>query len=194
MEKHIKEPKEPELSLEDLTGMQSVRVTFTLPAKTIDLVSAVANQLGIKQKSIFDHLTEDRHVLDKIAREAVKTDHKNSRRRQKTFVISRNCLRNIDNTAKKYRLPRDILVEFSLRRLRPVIDAARQKQKNKKILLNEMQDFLDLGYKMMVKARKMLGENDAMYLKLKNIVCLFEKNINEFKSDIEKGENMEKFS
>ena len=36
MEKRIKQVREPELSLEDLAGMQSVRVTFTLPAKTID--------------------------------------------------------------------------------------------------------------------------------------------------------------
>jgi hypothetical protein len=124
----------------------------------------------------------------------VKTGYENGKRRQKTFVISRNCLRNIDNTAKKYRLPRDILVEFSLRRLHPVIDAARQKQKNKKILLKEMQDFLNLGHRIMAKAGNMLGENDEMYMKLQHLLSIFEKNIRQFKSDIEKGENMKKFS
>ena len=40
----------------DLRGRQSVRTTFKLPARSIDALSLLAGQLGIKQKSIVDHL------------------------------------------------------------------------------------------------------------------------------------------
>lgn len=61
-----------DFSLDSLKDMQSVRATFTLPKKTINLLSTVANQLGVKQKLIFDHLAENKHVLSEVADEAQK--------------------------------------------------------------------------------------------------------------------------
>ena len=57
----------PSTSPADLRGRQSVRATFRLSTKAIDALSVVAVQLGIKQKSLFDHLIEDLTVLEKIA-------------------------------------------------------------------------------------------------------------------------------
>ena len=51
----------------DLRGRQSVRVTFKLTSEAINTVSIVATHLGIKQKSLFDHLIEDVKSLNFIA-------------------------------------------------------------------------------------------------------------------------------
>ena len=44
--------RQKDFSLDALKGMQSVRATFTLPKHAINLISTIANQLGVKQKSI----------------------------------------------------------------------------------------------------------------------------------------------
>jgi hypothetical protein len=46
----------------DLRGRQSVWATFRLSEDCIDAISILAVQLGIKQKSVFDHLMEDAQV------------------------------------------------------------------------------------------------------------------------------------
>jgi len=40
----------------DLKGRQSVRATFRLSEDCINAISILSAQLGIKQKSVFDHL------------------------------------------------------------------------------------------------------------------------------------------
>ena len=53
----------------DLRGRQSVRATFKITGKAIDAITIVAAHLGIKQKSLFDHLIDDTRSLNLIARE-----------------------------------------------------------------------------------------------------------------------------
>ena len=53
----------------DLRGRQSVRATFRLSEACIDAITILSAQLGIKQKSVFDHLLEDAQVLRNVARE-----------------------------------------------------------------------------------------------------------------------------
>jgi hypothetical protein len=124
--------KKTNFSFDTLKGMQSVRATFTLPKHTINLLSAVANQLGVKQKSIFDHLVEDKgHWIKLLMRPRI-TSPKRHQRKQKTFVLSRNCLSALDTFAREYKLPRDVLVEFSIKQLHPVID--QEKKRHMKIV------------------------------------------------------------
>ncbi|MDJ0811543.1 MAG: hypothetical protein QNJ01_15680, partial [Desulfobacterales bacterium] len=59
----------PRPSSRDLRGKQSVRATFRLTARAIDAISVVAFHLGIKQKSLFEHLIEDDQTLSQIARQ-----------------------------------------------------------------------------------------------------------------------------
>jgi hypothetical protein len=59
----------PKPSSGDLRGRQSVRATFKLSAQAIGILSIVSVHLGIKQKSIFDHLMEDGQSLTIIAQE-----------------------------------------------------------------------------------------------------------------------------
>ena len=50
---------EPQPTTLELRGRQSVRATFRLSEACIDAISILSAQLGIKQKSVFDHLMED---------------------------------------------------------------------------------------------------------------------------------------
>ena len=51
----------------DLRGKQSVRATFKLTKKAIDSLGVVALHMGIKQKSLFDHIIEDTSTLKELA-------------------------------------------------------------------------------------------------------------------------------
>jgi predicted transcriptional regulator len=181
------------LSFDTLKGMQSVRATFTLPKHTINLLSAVANQLGVKQKSIFDHLVEDKSTLDQIADQARNYKPNGHQRKQKTFVLSRNCLRALDTFAREYKLPRDVLVEFSIKQLHPVIAREKKRHENRKKLLNEMKRFQKLADQFMDNARYLVGEDDNTVQKLEDIFSLYDKSMDELKTTIEKGKCMEEF-
>ena len=63
------EVKLPGASPAALRGKQSIRATFRLTANCINAINIVATQLGIKQKSLFDHLIEDPVILAAIASE-----------------------------------------------------------------------------------------------------------------------------
>jgi len=71
----------PRPTPEGLRGRQSVRATFKLSAKAIEAMSIVAVHLGIKQKSLFDHLKE------KLSRNS---DKEISRQRETLLAFS--CL------------------------------------------------------------------------------------------------------
>ncbi|MEE4603191.1 MAG: hypothetical protein V2J65_18055, partial [Desulfobacteraceae bacterium] len=111
----------------DLRGRQSVRATFRLSEACIDAISILSAQLGIKQKSIFDHLLENAQVLKSMASELENTKFDRHERIQKTFVISRRSLSFLDTISSKHNAPRDALVEYSVRRLLPIIAKERKK-------------------------------------------------------------------
>ena len=122
----------------DLRGRQSVRATFRLSEACIDAISILSAQLGIKQKSVFDHLMEDYQVLQNMARELEDTKFDRHRRIQKTFVISRRSLSFLDMISNEYDAPRDALVEYSVRRLLPIIAKERKKHAERKELFAEI--------------------------------------------------------
>ena len=182
-----------DFSLDSLKGMQSVRATFTLPKKTINLLSTVANQIGVKQKSIFDHLAENKVMLHEVADEAKRNRKVAGKRRQKTFVLSRNSLISLDAVAREYQLPRDVLVEFSIKRLFPVVDAEKKRHKNRKTLLKKMEIYENQGRKMLDQALTLMGEDDPVYQKLQYVLSLYKKNMEQLKETIERGKCMEEF-
>ena len=75
----------PQPDTQDLRGRQSVRATFKLSSRAIDALSILAVHLGIKQKSLFDHLIEDVPSLNAIAREIETGEFRTLARVQKTF-------------------------------------------------------------------------------------------------------------
>lgn len=181
------------LTVNDLLGKQSVRATFRLPQQVIDLLTVISGQLGIKQKSLFDQLIEDASVLGKVAEEAQDYAAEKKGVRQKTFVISRNSLLSLNDIAKRQQIPRDLLVEISIKRLLPVIETELKKHKKRKELLEEMKEYLRKGKELQKKTGAILGKDDFVYKMIENQVSLAQKNVSTLSSIVTRGMPMEEW-
>ena len=198
MEKKEKQRVEwgTELSLPsaaDLRGRQSVRATFKLTEMAINAVTIVSTHLGIKQKSLFDHLIDDTQSLHVIAKE-VRSDVFNELERvQKTYVISRKTLSCLGEASKKFAAPRDALVEYSIQRLLPIIREEREKHRKRKEILSELTEYLEQGEEILKKSRKLLGEEDPVYNNLENAMTVTRNVQKNIKSFVERGAIIEEF-
>lgn len=153
-----------------LRGRQSVRATFKLSSGCIEAISIVAAQLGIKQKSLFDHLAQDSESLNAIAREVQNARVRAENRVQKTYVISRRSLSLLDEISRAFNAPRDALVEFSVRRLLPVIDNEQKKYETRKAAFSEIRRHFDKGNQLLEKITGQLGEDDPVAGKLASVM------------------------
>ena len=183
----------PQPSPEDLRGRQSVRATFKLSARAIEVMSVVSVHLGIKQKSLFDHLIEDAQSLSHIAREIESEKFRTLSRIQKTFVISRRTLSCLDEISKRFQAPRDALVEYSIQRLLPVIDQERERHRRRKEILNDMNAHLADGLKILKKSKSLLGADDPVFIRLASAIKGLVNAQNHVNAFVEKGEIIEEF-
>jgi len=183
----------PRPSSKDLRGRQSVRATFKLSARAIEAMSIVAVHLGIKQKSLFDHLIEDMQSLKLIAREVESERFSALNRVQKTFVISRKTLSNLDETSRRFNAPRDALVEYSIQRLMPVITRERERHRKRKEILRDMNEHLENGLEILQKSRSLLGEEDPVSVKLESAMRSLVNAQGYVRVFVEKGEIIEGF-
>jgi len=177
----------------DLRGRQSVRATFRLSEACIDTITILSAQLGIKQKSVFDHIMEDAQVLKNVARELENTQFDRHGRIQKTFVISRRSLSFLDIISSKHNAPRDALVEYSVRRLLPIIANERKKHEKRKELLGEISNHFADGEALLSKAEEMLGTDDPIVDKLNTAMSVYKNALNDMVNFIEKGRIIEEF-
>lgn len=180
-------------SPQDLRGRQSVRATFKLSARAIEAMSIVSVHLGIKQKSLFDHLIEDAQSLSQIAREVESEKFRTISRIQKTFVISRRTLSSLDEISKQYQAPRDALVEYSIQRLLPVIDQERERHLRRKKILRDMDEHLANGLKILRKSKSLLGEDDPVLIRLAAAIKAMANAQSNAKTFVEKGGIIEDF-
>jgi len=183
----------PNTSSMDLRGRQSVRATFRLSEACIDAITVLSAQLGIKQKSVFDHLMEDVQVLKDMARELAKIELDLDQRIQKTFVISRRSLSFLDSISKEYDAPRDALVEYSVRRLLPIISKERKRHEKRKKLLAEISNHFAEGETLLTKAEEMLGTDDPIVHKLQTALSVYKNAYEDIASFIERGKIIEEF-
>ncbi len=184
----------PSLDADALRGRQSVRVTFRLPLPIIDLLSIAANQLGIKQKSLFDQLVEDRGVLEQVAAGAAgRFRPAMDQRQQKTYVVSRSALVSLEYVAKTHGIPRDLLVEISISRLLPVISSEQEKQAKRKVVLAEVEEFLQLGEAVLARAGELLGPDDPAFRQLSLALGQGGRALEELRGRVEKGRAMERY-
>lgn len=181
------------LSAEELQGKQSVRATFRLPEHIIKLLNIVAFQLGLKQKSLFDQLIEDQEIVKEIAERMLEqnTQTDNRQRRQKTYVLNRRSLEIIENVSKELNISKDLLVEVSIYRLLPILQAEKEKYKNRKIIHKDMEHYLKQGKKILKKAEYLLGTEDATCEKIKLLIDMNERNLDNLKRMIERSKAME---
>ena len=179
------------LSVDDLTGKQSVRATFRLPPQVIELLSVIASQLEIKQKSLFDQLVENTSIMEQVAREAQGYIPAEEERTQKTFVISRSTLLSLNQKSKEKKIPRDILVEVYIKQLEPVIKTELEKHKKRKLLLKEMKKYQATGDKLLKIAEDLIGKDDQLFERIKSQISIANKNVAAVESIIKKGMPME---
>ncbi|MGD2097647.1 MAG: hypothetical protein PVG35_08710 [Desulfobacterales bacterium] len=178
----------------DLRGRQSVRATFRLSEACIDAISILAAQLGIKQKSVFDHLMEDAQVLKELARELTKTklDRPGSRI-QKTFVISRRSLSFLESISDEFNAPRDALVEYSVRRLLPIIAKERKRHEKRKKLQAEISNHFAEGENLLLKTKELLGVDDPIVIKLATTISFYKSTLDDITNFIDRGKIIEEF-
>ena len=181
------------LSADLLKGKQSIRATFKLPVEIIKLLSIAAAQLGIKQKTLFDQLVEDREILSQVANEAQSNDRVARERRQKTLVLSRKSLISIEKVAHEYGMPRDVLVEVSISRLLPVIDAEQQKQKSRKVVLGELEQHHQQGLLLLQKTMRLVGKDDRVFKRMKLALEQEADMIQEIQEIVLRGQRVETF-
>jgi hypothetical protein len=177
----------------DLKSRQSVRATFRLTKGCIEAISIVANQMGIKQKSLFDHMAEDIEGLKSIAREIKLTKIKKQGQIQKTFVISRKSLSSLDEISSMFNASRDELVEYSIQRLLPIINKERTKHEIRKEFLLKIKKHLQQGKKMLSDVRKQLGDDDPILNKFEMVISSYETVKDNMESFIDRSKDIEKF-
>jgi hypothetical protein len=183
----------PLASTSDLKGKQSVRATFRLTGGCIDAISIVAAQLGIKQKSLFDHLAEDIQSLESIARKIKNKELKKQNRTQKTFVISRRSLSSLDEISKLFNAPRDVLVEHSIQRLLPIINKEREKHEKRKVFLARITNHFKEGEKILNDIKKQLGDDDPIINKFEMVMSGYKTAKGNIKTFIDRGKSIEDF-
>jgi len=151
-----------ETSSADLRGKQSVRTTFKISERAINALGLLAIQLGIKQKSLFDHLMEDVQALEHIAREFQDFDNR-KQRIAKTYVISRKTLEILERISLQYGTPRDALVEYSIERILPLLAKEKEKHEKRKEIAAEVLRYLKDGAVLMTAVEETLGEDDPVF-------------------------------
>jgi hypothetical protein len=180
-------------SLSELRGRQSVRATFRLSGKAIEAISVAAAHMGIKQKSLFDHLIDDVASLVLVAQEIESNRFLRLKRIQKTFVLSRRTLCSLEEVSKDFDTPRDALVEYSIARLLPVIKEERKKHEARKKFLLEIETYLEQGKEISEKVQEALGDDDMLSEKLEGAVSNLQSAYEGMASFVEKGRGIEEF-
>ena len=176
-----------------LKGRQSVRATFKLTSDCIEAISIVAGQLGIKQKSLFDHLFQDTDTLSEIARKFSNARLQRVNRVQKTYVISRNALMSLEDIANHFNAPRDVLIEFSVQRLMPIIDSERRQHEKRKAIFARIQQHLSEGRRLLKETYAELGEEDLMTDRLSAVIGMYESAYKQIAALMERGKSIEEF-
>ncbi len=176
-----------------LMGHQSVRTTFKLTESAIQIISAASVHLGVKQKSLFEHLIEDIKSLESFAREFQPHRFEKEARLQKTYVISRKTLSSLKEASENFHTPRDILVEYSIRRLKPVIENERIKHRQRKKILKELALYKEHGENLLKKSQKLLGEDDPVHEKIEKMIMNCEATHKNIETFIQKCDIIENF-
>ena len=174
----------------ELKSNQSVRATFRLSEKTILALNIVSNQLGVKQKSLFDHLISDMDALETIARQLKKSNQENLGGIQKTFVISRKTLSILQKMAKDHKASRDALVEFSIQRLKPIIEQEKDKLESRRNIAEKLKAAVESQKKLLDEATKKLGMEDPICEQLAHAMDRFESAYLSIKAFVQKSERV----
>jgi len=183
----------PGPSMFDLRGKQSVRATFKLSQKAIDSIGLVAIHMGIKQKSLFDHIIEDMAALDDLAKTIHIRQFNKIHRRQKTFVLSRKTIDALAAISETYGMPRDALVEYSVKKLESVILAEKLRHEERKKLQKKMIAHFETGEALYKNAIDILGQEDPFCRRVEKAIAMARRTTQEVNEFLEKSKVLEDF-
>lgn len=175
----------------DLMEKKSVRATFRLSEEFIEALSIISAQLGIKQKSLFDHLMEDMEMLNALAGSVDPGRLDRKGRVQKTFVISKRSLSSLTTISKKFEISRDDLVEYSIRRLLPILIEERSKQHHREKAFSMIADHFRRTETLMDDLTTLLGKDDPIYQTMETIYSLYKNACADIESFVEKGKRID---
>jgi len=179
-------------STADLRGRQSVRTTFRLSERSIQALRILASQLGIKQKSLFDHLIDDIQALHVIAQASEDIDL-DEHRIPKTYVVSRKTLENLERVCSRFHTSRDVLVEFSIERILPLLSREKEKHEKRKKVLQDLRRYQALGNSLIEKAEAELGQEDPVFDKIMTMMRYVNHTHAEVEDFVKRGEMVEDF-
>ena len=183
----------PRAFSDDLRGRQSVRATFKLTEGCINAIHIVAAHMGIKQKSLFDHLMEDIQTLSMIARQLPNFRLSSAGRIQKTFVLSRRSLYSLEEIASSFNAPRDVLIELSVQRLLPIIEEVRKNHAKRKKTLVDIQAHLAGGAALLAQIGHELGEDDVVHEEIAAVMAHYAQAVENIQALVARGRAIEVF-
>jgi len=181
-------------SISRLKGRQSVRVTFSLSEGCIDAISIIAGQMGIKQKSIFDYITEDSEALVTVAGEIKQSGIETSERMKKAYVINRKSMDSLEKVSSNHRISRDALIEYSIKKLLPLISQEKEKHDKRKAFLSRMKNHFKTGEKLLAEIRKELGKDDPIIGRFSTVMADYKTAKTDIEKFIHKTTNIENFN
>lgn len=179
-------------STASLRGKQSVRTTFKLSERSIQALSILACQMGIKQKSLFDHLIDDISSLRAIAKE-FEAYRQEETRVAKTYVVSRRTLENLEKVSKNFATPRDALVEFSIERIIPLIAEEKVKHARRKKMHSQMANLMEMGKQVLTDADEYFDEDDPVFIKYLHAMKVLNNSCRDVEMFLERGRKVEDF-
>lgn len=175
---------------QELIGRQSVRTTFRISERARDTLSVLALQLGIRQKSLFDHLMADQSVLTRIAEDAESYEPP-EHRVPKTFVVSRKTLQTLEAVSQGFGVPRDMLVEVSIERIFPLLEQEREKHRQRKQIQEKMQALLQQGREAFALVDEALDRDDPVYRRALQMLRAINACCGEVDESVMRGQRME---
>jgi hypothetical protein len=178
----------------DLLGKKSVRATFKLDPTAIKLLSILASQLGIKQKSLFDYLMEDEDAMHAIAASLPPDAGEKKQRIKKTFVVSQRSLAVLDAVTRHAHASRDALIERAIQRLLPVLEKERIRQRKRASALAKIADHFEQGHALGNEVKKMVGKEDTLYQSFVTVIAAYRKAVAEMEKLVDKGRRLSEFS
>ena len=182
--KQKKREEELRLDTDELRAKQSVRTTFKLPEKTINLLKVSAKHLSIKQKTLLDQLLEDENALELLADDAITHARDENKCRPKTFVLSQKALDLIEKISYRHDIPRDFLVELSVSRLSSYIDSLAQTHEKRRTLFKDLDLYSGHLDDLLGRASAELKQDDVFLVKVENLAQRTQKHINEIRKTV----------
>lgn len=182
--KGSKRERELQLDAVELRNKQSVRTTFKLREKTINLLKVSAKLLGIKQKTLLDQLLEDERAVGLLAEDAATYYRNENDCRPKSFVLSKKALDKIENASSCYDVPRNFIVELSVSRLASHIDSLAETHQKRRSLLKEIDGCKGQFDHLFEKSGAMLQEGDAFLIQVESLTTRMKRQIDEIRKTV----------